>query len=51
MKYRILYILQVLSRFQLTHEEIVERRKLMSEKGSPERQKPVSLTCMHCQVY
>ena len=35
---------QVLSRFQLTHEEIVERRKLMSEKGSPDGHKPVSTT-------
>lgn len=28
---------EVLSSFVLTHEEIVERRKLISEKGSPER--------------
>ncbi|XP_077993452.1 leucine-rich repeat-containing protein 71-like isoform X4 [Glandiceps talaboti] len=28
---------EVLSRFALTHEEIVERRKLIREKGSPER--------------
>ena len=37
-------VAQVLSRFQLTHEEIVERRKLMSEKGSPDGHKPVSTT-------
>ncbi|XP_033098093.1 leucine-rich repeat-containing protein 71-like isoform X31 [Anneissia japonica] len=28
---------EVLSRFPLTHEEVVERRKLLSEKGSPDR--------------
>ncbi|XP_071942274.1 leucine-rich repeat-containing protein 71-like isoform X15 [Antedon mediterranea] len=28
---------EVLSRFPLTHEEVVERRKLLSEKGSPDQ--------------
>jgi Leucine-rich repeat (LRR) protein len=28
---------EVLSRFALTHEEVVERRKLLSDKGSPDR--------------
>ncbi|CAH1789534.1 unnamed protein product [Owenia fusiformis] len=32
-------ISEMLSRFPLTHTEVVERRKLLSEKGSPERQK------------
>ena len=33
---------EVLSRFPLTHDEVVERRKLNSDKGSPDRQKSVS---------
>ncbi|XP_067653711.1 leucine-rich repeat-containing protein 71-like isoform X3 [Haliotis asinina] len=32
-------IAEALSRFPLTHEEVVERRRLISEKGSPERNK------------
>ncbi|XP_038058509.1 leucine-rich repeat-containing protein 71-like isoform X31 [Patiria miniata] len=28
---------ELLSRFPLTHEEVVERRKLLSDKGSPDR--------------
>ncbi|XP_070537409.1 leucine-rich repeat-containing protein 71-like isoform X35 [Ptychodera flava] len=31
---------EVLSRFPLTHEETVERRKLIREKGSPDRKSP-----------
>ncbi|XP_071501754.1 leucine-rich repeat-containing protein 71-like [Diadema antillarum] len=31
------YIGEVLSRFPLTHAEVVERRKVLSDKGSPER--------------
>ena len=33
----------VLSKFILTHEEIIERRKLLSEKGHPDR-KSVSVS-------
>ena len=36
-------LIKVLSRIPLTHEEIVERRKLLSEKGSPERTRSVSV--------
>ena len=28
---------ELLSRFPLTHEEVVERRKLLRDKGSPDR--------------
>ncbi|XP_055878709.1 leucine-rich repeat-containing protein 71-like isoform X12 [Biomphalaria glabrata] len=31
---------ETLSRFPLTHEEIVERRKLLSDRSSPERKSP-----------
>ncbi|KAH9495024.1 Leucine-rich repeat-containing protein 71 [Bulinus truncatus] len=31
---------EALSRFPLTHEEIVERRKLLSDRSSPERKSP-----------
>ncbi|XP_078591308.1 leucine-rich repeat-containing protein 71-like isoform X4 [Branchiostoma floridae x Branchiostoma japonicum] len=34
---------EVLSRFALTHEEVVERRKVLSEKGAPDvRRSPIS---------
>ncbi|CAH1262139.1 LRRC71 [Branchiostoma lanceolatum] len=34
---------EVLSRFSLTHEEVVERRKVLSEKGAPDvRRSPIS---------
>ncbi|RUS84468.1 hypothetical protein EGW08_007764 [Elysia chlorotica] len=32
-------IAEALSRFPLTHEEVVERRRLMSDRGSPDRNK------------
>jgi hypothetical protein len=39
-------IFQILSRFALTHEEVVERRKHFSEKDFPDRNKSVSLMYM-----
>ncbi|XP_053379186.1 leucine-rich repeat-containing protein 71-like isoform X20 [Mercenaria mercenaria] len=35
---------EVLSRFPLTHEEVVERRKLMSDRSSPDRNKSPPLS-------
>ncbi|KAL3862655.1 hypothetical protein ACJMK2_008609 [Sinanodonta woodiana] len=35
---------EVLQKFPLTHEEVVERRKLLSDKGSPDRNKSPPLS-------
>ena len=45
--YYVFSVFKVLSKFELTHEEIVERRKLQSEKSS-ERQKSVSVDLHDC---
>ena len=44
-------VAEAISRFPLSHEEIVERRKLLSEKGAPEGQKSVSIVPFHIMCH